>query len=136
MILNYPYTIEAEESGYFVQFIDIEEAYTEGATLEEAAFNAAEVLTGVLMLRLEHGEAIPQPSSVPDTPTATPSTETQAALLIHFARGDRPISDLARAMNTSWPAAARLEDPRHWPNLRQLDRAARALGRKLVLGFE
>ncbi len=53
------------------------------------------------MLRLDRGEAIPQPSSIPDAPTATPSTETQAALLIHFARGDRPISDLARAMNTS-----------------------------------
>ena len=48
MRLLYPYTMEAQENGgYFVQFVDLEEAFTEGATLEEAAFNASEVLTGV-----------------------------------------------------------------------------------------
>ena len=75
-------------SGFFVQFVDFEEAITEGQTLEEAGFNAAEVLSGVL------------------------------------------------ALETSWAAVQRLEDPHHWPSLKQLDRAARALGKRLVLNME
>jgi hypothetical protein len=30
----------------------------------------------------------------------------------------------------------RLEDPKHWPSLRQLENAASALGKRLVLSFE
>jgi len=59
-------------------------------------------------------------------------------LLVHLAREAerKSLADLARALGTSWPAAARLEDPRHWPTLRQLDRAAAALGKRLVLTLE
>lgn len=62
----------------------------------------------------------------------------QSALLIQGAReeGQKSLADLARALGTSWPSAARLEDPRHWPSLRQLDRAAAALGKRLVLTLE
>ncbi len=62
----------------------------------------------------------------------------QSALLIHLVRESehKSLADLARALGTSWPAAARLEDPRHWPTLRQLDRAAAALGKRLVLELE
>jgi hypothetical protein len=51
-------------------------------------------------------------------------------------RGERSMSELARALGTSWPQAKRLEDPRHWPSLKTLDRAARILGRRLVLSME
>ena len=60
----------------------------------------------------------------------------EAAMLVRSARGDRSLSELARALNTSWPAAQRLEDPGHWPSLKTLDRAASALGKRLVLRFE
>lgn len=62
--------------------------------------------------------------------------KTQAALLFIMARADTKLSNLARALETSWPAAKRLEDPHHWPSLRQLERAAAALGKRLVLCFE
>lgn len=139
MKLTYPYTIEPQESGGFlVQFVDFEEAFTEGATPEEAAFNASEVLSGILGYRLEKGESIPDPSPTTDTgaQAAAPSARVQAALLVRRARGDRPFADLARALDTSWPAAKRLEDPRHSPTLKQLERAAAALGKRLVLAFE
>jgi antitoxin HicB len=137
MSLAYPYTVEPQEGGgLFVQFVDLEEAFTEGATPEEAAFNAAEVLSGILSYRLEQGDTIPVPSSAPDLAHIAPSAEVQAAILLRQARGDRPLSDLARALETSWAAAQRLEDPRHWPTLKQLDRAARVLGKRLVLSLE
>jgi len=43
---------------------------------------------------------------------------------------------LARALETSWPQAKRLEDPHHWPSLKTLDRAVRVLGKRLVLSIE
>jgi len=136
MNLAYPYTLEPQDGGgWFVQFADIEEAFTEGDTAEQAAFNAAEVLSGVLALRLARGEDIALPSPAGGRPVAIPGAEVQAALLVHFARGERSIAELARAMGTSWPAAQRLERPGN-PTLRQLDRAARALGKRLVLTME
>lgn len=73
MNLAYPYTVEPQEGGgLFVQFIDLEEAFTEGATPEEAAFNAAEVLSGILSHRLEQGDTIPAPSSAPDLAHTAP----------------------------------------------------------------
>ena len=137
MKFNYPYTMESQEGGgYFVQFLDLEEAFTEGETIEEAAFNAAEVLTGVLSHRLEKGDEVPVPSSAGDMPTATPGASVQAAILLREARGEKSLSDMARALETSWAAAQRLEDPRHWPTLKQLDRAAKLLGKRLVLALD
>ncbi len=137
MNLSYPYTTQLQTNGSFLaQFVDFEEAFTEGETLEEAAFNAAEVLTGIIAYRLEQGEVIPEPSPAKKLSVASPSAGVQSAMLLRAARGDRPLADLARALETSWAAAQRLEDPRHWPSLKQLDRAARVLGKRLVLSFE
>lgn len=138
MNVAYPYTTTFEDDQtYFVQFHDIEEAFTQGETLEEAAFNAAEVLTGILAYRLEHNQEIPSPSPVQAGDSlALPGVEVQSALLLRQARGHRSLSDLANAMQTSWPTVQRLENPHHWPTLRQLDKAARALGKRLVLSLE
>lgn len=46
------------------------------------------------------------------------------------------MSDVARALETSWAAAQRLEDPNHWPSLKQIDRAAHVLGKRLVISLE
>ena len=59
-----------------------------------------------------------------------------AAMLIHLMRGKRPMSEFARALETSWPSAQRLENPKHWPSLRRLEKAASALGKRLVLSLE
>jgi antitoxin HicB len=137
MKLSYPYTVEPQEGGGFVvQFLDFEEAFTEGATMEEAAFNAAEVLSGILAWRLEKGEDIPEPSPCGANPVAAPNAAVQSALLIRHERGNRSFSELARALGTSWAAAQRLEDPSHWPILKQLDRAAAVMGKRLVLSLE
>ena len=93
MNLSYPYTATPQEGGgFFVQFVDIEEAITEGDTLDDAAFNAAEVLTGVLSYRLDHGQAIPTPSASAGLAVASPDAKTQAVMLLRDARGERRIS--------------------------------------------
>jgi antitoxin HicB len=137
MNIRYPATLTREaDGGFLVQFLDFEEAFTEGDSLEEALFNAAEVLTLTLDARIDEGIPIPEPSVVADAHAIAPSAKVQAALLVRRARADRPFADLARALDTSWPAAKRLEDPRHSPTLKQLERAAAALGKRLVLSFE
>jgi antitoxin HicB len=60
----------------------------------------------------------------------------QAALLVRQARGNRSLAELARALETSWPAAKRLENPRHYPTIKQLEKAAAAMGKRLILAFE
>lgn len=135
MEIRYPMHItEQPEGGYCVQFLDLEEAFTEGDTLEEAMFNAAEVLTLTLNARMEEGQAIAEPTQgMNGVVYVAPDAKTQAALLLRQARGERSFAELARAMETSWPQAKRLEDPHHWPSLKTLDKAARVLGKRLVL---
>jgi len=137
MKFAYPYTATPQDGGgFFVQFVDIEEAITEGDTPDDAAFNAAEVLTGVLAYRLDKGQAIPAPSAPEGRAVASPSAAVQAVMVLREARGDRSIAELAHGLDTSWAAAQRLDNPHHWPSLKQLDRAARVLGKRLILSME
>ncbi|WP_269494317.1 type II toxin-antitoxin system HicB family antitoxin [Castellaniella sp. S9] len=138
MEIRYPAILSEEpEGGFCVQFIDLDEAFTEGDSLEEALFNAVEVLTLTLESRISEGMAVPEPSQdIEDGYYISPDAKTQSVLLLRAARGDRSLADLARALETSWPQAKRLEDPRHWPSLKTLDKAARVLGKRLVLSIE
>ena len=139
MNLLYPATFEPQPGGGFsVWFHDLPEAITEGETLDEALLHAQEVLSLSLRGRIEDDMDIPLPSSMIDANirSVAPDAQAQAAVLVRLARGERPLSELARALETSWAAAQRLEDPRHWPSLKQLDRAARVLGKRLILSLE
>jgi len=138
MNIRYPFKITPQEpTGFLVECLDMESVYTEGDTLEECLFNASEVLTGMLDFYLDAGKNVPEPTQgVKDAYYVAPDAKTQAAVLVRLSRGDRPMSEVARALETSWPCAQRLENPKHWPTLRQLDKAAAAFGKRLVLSFE
>jgi antitoxin HicB len=138
MNIRYPATVESQKDGsFFVQFVDLPDTFTEGQTKEEALFNAAEVLSAMLAWRLDECKEVPAPSQkLRGAHYIAPDAKTQAAMLLRLARGERTLSDLARALQTSWPAAKRLEDPTHWPSLKTLERAAAAMGKRLVLTLE
>jgi len=109
-----------------------------GIRLKEANYNAIEVLDLTLKSRMEDNEIIPLPHSESgaNVHMISPDVNIQAALLVKLNRGEKKFSDLARTLGTSWPAVSRLEDPKHWPSLRQLDKIAAALGKRLVLSLE
>jgi len=135
----YAAKITKDEEGYFlVTFPDLDEAITDGETMEEALFNAQEVLTLTIESRMDEGMDIPEPHRIKgkDIYYVAPAARVQAALLVHKARGERSLADLARALDTSWPSAQRLENPHHSPTLKILDKAAATLGKKLILSFE
>jgi len=126
----------AEEGGFCVSFPDLPDAFTEGDSREEAIYNAEEVLNLVLEGRMEEGMEIPAPKEHEGGIWVFPAPQVQAALLVRLARRGRSLAELARALETSWPSAQRLESPKASPTLRQLNRAAVALGYQLVLSFE
>lgn len=139
MNVLYPaiFEYDRKEKRYTVHFPDLAEAITEGETFEEAYFNASEVLTLTLEGRVDENMEIPRPSRPhKDARLIAPSARAQAALLLKWAKGVHTTAEIARVLNTSWPAAARLEDPHHWPNLRQLERAAASVGHSLVISLE
>ncbi|MFZ4536716.1 type II toxin-antitoxin system HicB family antitoxin [Propionivibrio sp.] len=139
MNLLYPATFEPQpDGGFTVLFPDLPEAITEGDTFDEAMMHAQEVLSLSLRGRIEDESMVPRPSNErgEHIHLVAPDTKSQSAALLRLARGDRPMSEIARALDTSWASAQRLEDPNHWPSLKQLDRAARVLGKRLVLSLE
>lgn len=138
MNVLYPAIFEYDKSEkrYTVHYPDLPEAITEGQSLEETLFNASEVLTLTLEGRMDEGIDIPRPKHYKNAKLIAPSARAQAALLMRWAKGEHTTAEIARTLNTSWPAVARLEDPHHWPNLRQLERAAAAIGQRLVISFE
>lgn len=137
MKIAYQAILEPQEGGGFcVTFPDVQGALTEGDSREEALFNAEEALSGVLETLMDLGEEIPVPAEYEGGVWVYPSAQVQAALLVRFARKGRSLADLARALGTSWPSAQRLENPKTSPTLKQLQRAAAALGQRLVIEFE
>jgi antitoxin HicB len=137
MNLEYPFKIESNgEGGFIVQFVDFEEIFTEGATVEECMGNAREALSGVLEQRMADGEEIPLPSKGRYKYRVVPDARVQAALLVKFSRAGQSKAEFARTMGAKWPVVQRLENPKHSPTLKQLERAAAAMGKRLVLTFE
>lgn len=141
MKILYPASIvfDKNDQRHLVTFSDFPEALTEGETIEEALFNAVEVLTLTLEGRIDEGMEIPLPvlsMRKKNVYLVAPSARVQAALLMRLSKAGRSTAHLARALQTSWPAAARLEDPHHWPSLKQLERAANAMGQSLRISLE
>ena len=95
MEIRYPTFLEPQPGrGFFVHFPDFNDIFTEGDTEEEALFNAAEVLTGMLEAKIEDGDHIPAPSAAePGAHMIAPDVKAQAALLIRFTHGDHPFTD-------------------------------------------
>ena len=139
MKIEYPAQIQKEQDGtFFVSFPDIPEAITEGETMEEALFNASEVLTLAMEYRLDEEQNIPDPSNIAgdNIHLISPIAKVQSAMLIRKSRQGRSLADLARTLETSWPSVQRLENPHNSPTLKMIDKAATALGKRLILSFE
>lgn len=135
----YPARIWKEDGIYYVQFLDLENGFTYGNTLEEAKEMAADVLSALLSSYIEHGEAIPKHSKLSgsqktkDIYLIAPDAKVQAALLLRTARAKLSQIDVARTMGTSWQAYQKIEQPTNNTTLTKLQKAARALGRELII---
>ena len=85
MDIRYPATLDRQTDGhYLVQFVDLAEAFTEGKTKKEALFNAAEVLSAILALRLDAGQDVPASQKIRGASYIAPDAKTQAAMLLRL----------------------------------------------------
>jgi antitoxin HicB len=116
MNLCYPARFEPQQpSGFFVQFIDFDNVITQGENIEECKANAQEVLSLVIEDMLEDGKEIPKPSASNDAFLIAPETLIQSKILL------------------SW---LKIDYKQKTPSLSQLDKAAKAMGKQLVLSIE
>jgi antitoxin HicB len=139
MTLTYPHTVLQQDGVCLVQFVELEEAFTEAGTPKQVLEMAQAVLGLVLAQRLDDGRPIPLPSPPqPGQWVMVPYASTQVAVLFRLGLEQENITlaEVARAMGTSWAASQRLENPQRGHHLKQLEKAARALGKQLVIGFE
>lgn len=127
--LSYGAKIEPDGDGYLVTFRDIENAFTYGETLDEAIFNAQEVLDLMLLDRLEKDEEIPMPSTLKNGEVViTASPEIVAPALLHVMRtlNHRTMADVARTMGVPYQSYQRIESGKNL-TMKSLKRAALAL---------
>ena len=127
--LSYGAKIEPDGDGYLVTFRDIENAFTYGETLDEAIFNAQEVLDLMLLDRLEKDEEIPVPSKLKNGEVViAASPEVVAPALLHIMRtlNHRSMADVARTMGVSYQSYQRIESGKNL-TMKSLKRAALAL---------
>ena len=128
--LSYGAQIQPDGAGYLVTFRDIDNAFTYGETLDEAIFNAQEVLDLMLLDRLEKDEEIPMPSKLKNGEIViTPSPEVVAPALLHIMRmlESRTMADIARTMGVAYQSYQRIESGKNL-TMKSLKKAAMALG--------
>lgn len=133
----YPARIWQEDEVHYVQFLDLENGFTFGESLEHAKEMAADVLSGLLASYIEHNEPIPEHSNKTgkDIYLIAPDAKVQAALLLRKTRAAKPQAEVAQAMGTTWQAYQKIEQLGSNTTLAKLQKAAKALGRQLVIEF-
>ena len=126
-----------KETGvYLVEFPDVPNAITSGHSVDEALFNAAEVLNGILESDIAHG--FPLPEVVTGPHKSLHAVEVEPHILVAWElrklRGDRPQSEIAERLGLSYQAYQRLENPsKANPSVKTLQRVAKAFGKRLKI---
>jgi antitoxin HicB len=125
-----------EEGVFLVEFPDVPNAITSGRSEDEALFNAAEALNGVLESDISHGYPLPEAATGPGM--GLHQVEVEPHVLIAWElrklRGDRPQSEIAAKLGLSYQAYQRLENPAKGnPTVRTLQRVAKAFDKHLII---
>jgi antitoxin HicB len=139
-MLDYPVVLEAQpEGGFVVIFPDVPEAITQGEDADEALLYAVDALETALSFYIDDRRALPVPSKAKrGQHTVRPSALECAKLGVYQAMTEQGIrkAELARRLGWHMPQIDRLFDLHHASKFEQLQTAATALGKRLVLSVE
>jgi len=138
-MFDYPVTLKQDGDTVLVTFVDVPEAITFGADEQEALLHAIDALETGLSFYVDSRKALPVPSKPKrGQKTVCPSALEGAKLAVYKAMMDQGIrkADLARRLGWHMPQVDRLFDLRHASKFEQLQTAASALGKRLVLSME
>jgi antitoxin HicB len=133
MTQAFPYQFEPQEGGVLVQFIDVPEAHTIGATEGDAGDHALDCLIAALGGYIKLGRDIPKASPPRRRPVVILPPLVAAKLALYAAmHADRITrTALAHRLGLQENAVRRLLDLDHRSHIDQLDRALAALGKRL-----
>jgi antitoxin HicB len=135
--MRYPVRLKAaEEGGYVVTFPDIPEAITQGEDVEDALLHAADALESALDFYFEDRRPVPAPSKpkrgqrVVELPA---SVSAKVLLLNEMLRQNVRPAELARRIGTTPQEVNRLTNIHHRTRIDGIDKALRALGKRLIV---
>lgn len=140
MKIVYPAQFQADEDGrVLVTFRDLPEAATDGATMEEAQAEAADLLDSALMFRMKYREDIPAPTKArkgerlvaPDAAVAM-----KAALYIAMRRRGLTAAELSRRLGVDYREAQRILNPNHATRTARMGEAIEATGSHLIVELD
>ena len=138
-MFDYPVTLTPDDGSVLVTFVDVPEAITFGADEQEALMQAVDALESGLSFYVDARQPLPAPSKPKrGQKTVRPSAMECAKLGVYQAMTDQGIrkAELARRLGWHMPQVDRLFDLRHASKFEQIETAAAALGKRLVLSVE
>lgn len=130
---------DASDGGYVVTFRDLPEAITQGETLDQTVWEAADCLEEAIANRIAMDLPIPEPSDTePGEHRIALHAQMAAKASLHLAMREENMSkvELAKRLRCDEKSVRRLLDPLYSPRMARLERALAALGRQLVIGVE
>jgi antitoxin HicB len=140
MIYAYPAIFTPQKRGYVVTVPDIPEVVTEGNSTEEATEYAIDAIQLVLSEYVRRKSEIPRPSKPSSKSVRVVELPllTQAKLSLYSALRGSGVrkADLARRLGISKTQVERLLDLGHGSSLGQVERAFRALHKRLELSVK
>lgn len=138
---SFPARFLREHGGksFHVRFADFPEALTGGEDFEDAFMEAADCLGEAIAGRMARGEEIPAPSR-PKRGQHLVGVPLQMApkMALYLAVREAGIAntELARRLGVSETVVRRMLNPRHATKPERIQAALRALGKRIVVGFE
>src|SRR6185437_10946705 len=128
--LSYPVKISKTKEGYFVNFRDIENCFTDGDSYKEALYNAQEVLGVMLKSMAKHNENLP-PASLAKAGElmVSPFPEIAAPLELYILRKrkGRTLEEVAKILGVSKQRYSDIERGKNL-TLKTLHKVTKALG--------
>ena len=129
-------TPDEEDGGFVVTFRDVPEAITQGGTLDQALFNAADALTVALDGYVEAGWAFPKRSSTRASQHLITLPALTAAKLELYRRMCETRTTrvaFAQMLGTDERAVRRLLAYKHRSHIGQIEAALAKLGKRLEI---
>lgn len=131
--MTYNCRLVPEANGYFVEFPDLANVFTEGTSIEDSLENAYEALNGVLEVDVAHGH-LPEEATTegPELYPIEVATHIDVAIQLRKLRGKNTQESIAGKLGFSYQAYQRLENPlKANPTIKTLEKLTRAMGQSL-----
>ncbi len=129
----------AREGGFVVTCRDLPEVVTQGEDMDDALEQASDAMAEAFAMRIDDGLDFPVPSAPKrGEHKASPPVEmvAKAALYVTMREAGLTKTELARKLAVNEKEVRRMLDPHHGTRLPNIDKAIRALGKKLTIRVE